>query len=48
MFLKIKYCLALLTVGIILGSIGSTYDSKVTFAQNSSGNAPVSFKHGIS
>ena len=40
MFLKIKYCLALLVLGVILGSIGSAYDSKLGFAQNSSGNAP--------
>ena len=47
-FLKIKYCLALLVLGVILGGIGSAYDPKLTFAQNSSGNAPVSSRHGIS
>lgn len=44
MFLKTKYCLVLLVVGVILGSIGSKYDSTLTFAQNSSGNAPDSAK----
>jgi hypothetical protein len=44
MFLKTKFCLVLLVVGVILGSIGSAYDSTLTFAQNSSGNAPGSAK----
>ena len=40
MFLKTKVCLMMILAGVILGSLGSAYDSTLTFAQNSSGNAP--------
>ncbi|MGA7008454.1 MAG: hypothetical protein WB612_01825 [Nitrososphaeraceae archaeon] len=42
--MKTRFYLVLMVVAVILGSIGSAYDSTKIFAQDATGNAPDSTK----